>query len=282
MRKTFSDFASGATCRGLAHKKIGKPNQDHLLIKAGKKLKIICVADGVGSHKYSHKGSKHICRSVYKALVALRKGSILEEQLPEHINKLFSKKLLGKYKNKTATTCIFAAILGNKLYVAQAGDGVCGVIFDGKFKTLGYRKSEFVNEVSPIKADSDNVGKWNFRIVELKKYCDLDIFLGTDGVSDDIIPEKLGDFIRYVFANVEGLKPRRRKACIKKMLKEWSVPYSNDDKTVAILRWNGTANIPEKISEEALVGISKETAENTSENATGKVVEESSGETPTE
>ena len=60
------------------------------------------------------------------------------------------------------------------------------------------------------------------------------------------------------------------------------MPYSNDDKTVAILRWNGTANIPEKISEEALVGISKETAENTSENATGKVVEESSGETPTE
>ena len=275
MRTKFSDLISGATCRGLAHKKIGKPNQDHLLIKAGKKLKIICVADGVGSHKYSHKGSKQICRSVYKALVALRKGSILEEQLPEHINKLFSKKLLGKYKNKTATTCIFAAVLGNKLYIAQAGDGVCGVIFDGKFKTLGYRKSEFVNEVSPIKADSDNVGKWNFRIINLEKYRNLDIFLGTDGVSDDIIPEKLGDFIRYVFSSIECLKPRRRDAYIKKMLEEWSVPYSNDDKTVAVLRWSGAENIPEKISEQTPV-VKSETI------AADVVLEESSVEIPTE
>ena len=253
MRTKFSDLISGATCRGLAHKKNGEPNQDHLLIKAGKKLKLICVADGVGSHKYSHKGSKQICRSVYKTLIALRDGNIREEEFPEHINKLFSKKLLGKYKNKTATTCIFAAILGDKLYVAQAGDGVCGIIFDGKFKTLGYRRSGFLNEVYPIKADSDNVGKWNFRIIELEKYRNLDIFLGTDGVSDDIIPEKLGDFVRYVFAGVELLKPRQRKAYIKKMLKEWSVPFSNDDKTIAILRWNSIERLREEVSENASV-----------------------------
>lgn len=232
-----SDLLSGATCIGLAHKNMRKPNQDYVLVKKSKWLSLICVADGVGSHEYSHKGSKQICKSVYKAFKALKRGNISAEELIEHVNLFFVNKLKNKYGNRTATTCIFAAIMGNTLYVGQAGDGICGIIFDGKLKTLGYRNTDFVNEVYPIKPDSDNSGKWNFRIIDTEKYHSLDIFLGTDGVSDDILPEKFGDFIKYIFSEVEPLRRRKRDGYIKNMLLNWSTPNSNDDKTVAILRW---------------------------------------------
>ena len=74
MRKIYSDFISGYTCKGLAHKKLRKPNQDYVFVRSSGGITLICVADGVGSHKYSHKGSKQICRCVFNSLKALKKG----------------------------------------------------------------------------------------------------------------------------------------------------------------------------------------------------------------
>lgn len=240
--RTYSDLITSVTCKGLAHKKMGSPNQDYALFKKSKWLKLICVADGVGSHKYSHKGSKQICKCVYESFEKLKKGVINEDQLTDYINESFTKKLKDKYNNQTSTTCIFAGIYNGKLYTAQAGDGICGIIFDGKFKTLGYRKSDFVNEVYPIKANSENEGKWNFRIIDLSKYTHLDIFLCTDGISDDILSEKFKDFIEYIFGNVENLNLKNRKKYLYGVLKNWTTPHSNDDKTVAILRWRSNEN----------------------------------------
>lgn len=242
MKRIYSNLISSATCKGLAHKQMGKPNQDYALAKSKNWIELICVADGVGSHKYSHKGARQICRCVYNSFKALKKGKIDEEQLFDYINKHFSRKLANKYKNQTATTCIFAGVYNERLYVAQAGDGICGIIFDGKFKTLGHRSSDFVNEVYPIKPNSDNKDKWNFRIIELNKYSNLDIFLGTDGISDDILPEKFKDFIDYIFENVKNLRFRKRNKYIYSILKNWTTPNSNDDKTIAILRWRSYEN----------------------------------------
>jgi serine/threonine protein phosphatase PrpC len=242
MKRTYSNLISGATYKGLAHKKMGKPNQDYTLIKHNAWLELICVADGVGSHKYSHKGAKQICKCVYAAFKALKKDKIKDEQLFEYINILFSKKLKDKYKNKTATTCIFSGIYKETLYVAQAGDGICGIVFDGKLKTLGQRNSDFVNEVNPIRADSNNEGKWNSRIIDLNKYLSLDIFMATDGISDDILPEKLSEFISYIFEHVEMLDSKKRNKYILNILRNWSTPNSHDDKTIAILRWRQYEN----------------------------------------
>ena len=149
---------------------------------------------------------------------------------------------IDKYKNKTATTCIFSGIYKETLYVAQAGDGICGIVFDGKLKTLGQRNSDFVNEVNPIRADSNNEGKWNSRIIDLNKYLSLDIFMATDGISDDILPEKLAEFISYIFEHVEMLDSKKRNKYILNILRNWSTPNSHDDKTIAILRWRQYEN----------------------------------------
>ena len=99
-----------------------------------------------------------------------------------------------------------------------------------------------MNEVNPIRADSNNEGKWNSRIIDLNKYLSLDIFMATDGISDDILPEKLAEFISYIFEHVEMLDSKKRNKYILNILRNWSTPNSYDDKTIAILRWRQYEN----------------------------------------
>ena len=62
---------------------------------------------------------------------------------------------------------------------------------------------------------------------------ELEIMLTTDGISEDIIPDKMSDFMSYVMSKVVENKKRG----LKKLLTEWSFPGSIDDKTIVIARW---------------------------------------------
>ena len=69
------------------------------------------------------------------------------------------------------------------------------------------------------------------------------IMLATDGVADDLLPEKRSSFINFLVAQYGGLPATERSRALAKSLREWPTPRHLDDKTVAVL-WNAaTAEI---------------------------------------
>jgi hypothetical protein len=68
---------------------------------------------------------------------------------------------------------------------------------------------------------------WEIR--ELSAVTYTGVMLCTDGISDDLLPERRLSFADKVFANGANIRELRR------TLIEWPVPLHSDDKTIACL-----------------------------------------------
>ena len=224
-------FITGYSVKGGAHKRDGKPNQDSFVIGHSPFVQYMAVADGLGSHKYSKKGSRAICKAVKMVAKQLSSGQISENVLTDRIYEFYRASLNDKIAEAAGTTCLFCIVTGDKLYIGQAGDGICCVCIDGNFKMTGKkREGEFTNEVCAVSGKGNVV--WRFRTIDISEASTLDVLLMTDGISEDVIPEKCEGFMHYVMG--EDGYPKKR---IKKMLKYWETPGSADDKTMTVARW---------------------------------------------
>ena len=94
------------------------------------------------------------------------------------------------------------------------------------------KESDFTNEVLAI-SDKAEYNTWRYRCIDLGNINSLEIMLTTDGISEDIIPEKMPDFMSFVFSKVDN----DRRNGLKKLLQNWSFPGSIDDKTILVARW---------------------------------------------
>lgn len=223
--------AAGCSKIGASHIRNGEPNQDSFLIRLNGCLKVFAVADGLGSHKYSKKGSSAVCRAVWKTFKALSKGEINAAEITAEIENNYRAALKKRHKSRAGTTCIFCAVFDDVLYVGQAGDGVCCINIDGGFKKTAPQGGDFTNEVHALSGDRE-FNAWKFRQLNISAASTVEIMLTTDGISEDILPDKMQGFMQYVsekaFAEKRGLK---------KLLDGWSVPASLDDKTIVIVRY---------------------------------------------
>ena len=61
------------------------------------------------------------------------------------------------------------------------------------------------------------------------------VVLATDGVADDLDPERLGAFTDWLTTDVARLAPMARWRRLHQELRDWPVPRHVDDKTVAVL-----------------------------------------------
>lgn len=226
------DICSGYTVKGKSHLRTKQPNQDSFLIGLLPYCDVFVVADGVGSHLYSQRGSKYVCRAVKKTFKMLLNNKIKEEEILSNIYQIYRKQIRKKEQHNVGTTCLFGAVCDEKLYIGQAGDGVCCVKLNSKFKMTAKKDNDFTNEVLAI-SDKSEYESWKFRTIDLKDIEELEIMLTTDGISEDIIPDKMSDFMSYVMSKVVENKKRG----LKKLLTEWSFPGSIDDKTIVIARW---------------------------------------------
>jgi hypothetical protein len=66
--------------------------------------------------------------------------------------------------------------------------------------------------------------------------------LASDGVSDDLRPDRLADFVAWLKDEIAALQPVARWRSLRRELTEWPTPRHLDDKTIAVLAWpNGGA-----------------------------------------
>ena len=61
------------------------------------------------------------------------------------------------------------------------------------------------------------------------------VVLATDGIADDLDPERLDTFVDWLVAEIDGLAPAARWRRICAELRDWPVPRHVDDKTIAVL-----------------------------------------------
>lgn len=240
MMTTCSDKAERslayATVCGAHHRKKRERNQDALIVREGKFLTVLCVADGVGSQRYSRKGSRAVTRAVAGAFADFVKGKVERKKITASIFERYKNAIGRKYKSQASTTCMFVAITKEHgVFVGQIGDGLCAVRINGKAVYISRKDDEFANIVTALSPQSESP-RWTTRHFNVENGDGIEAFLSTDGVSGDIIDGHEEECLEYFIKAIDGKTVRSANGALKKILVRWGESGSNDDKTVIVYR----------------------------------------------
>lgn len=224
----------GASSIGNAHIKENIPNQDFFKIKQTEYGIVMSVCDGVGSNRYSHYGSKAASKAVEKVFKLYHKRKIKKGQIGQRIEFYYRKNLREEYRQEAGTTCLFAFVYdSSEVIIGQAGDGLILISLDEKFLSFQDKADDFMNEVKPLNCKR-RYKDWKIRNLRfdpnINKFFAL--LLCTDGISEDVIPDKRKMFFDY-FLNLS----KEGNIKLQNVLDKWSAPGSIDDKTVITFDW---------------------------------------------
>lgn len=245
MRYTYS---FGTSVRGPLHRLERRPNQDAWLHARGSFGVLVVVCDGLGSKPNARIGSRSACLAVKEAV---QRWSKVEDAplsyLPHLIEVLWRLRVHPLDPSTAATTCLLALAsadggawilggVGDGLALARTGDELCTVV--------GSRGDGFSNETSGLGVSR---GPRAWKLLELPPTeQDRIVVLATDGVSDDLVPEKLDGFCDWLVDSFKGLSPADRWRALGAELRAWPTPGHLDDKTLAVL--HAPAAPPEVLS----------------------------------
>jgi len=213
----------GYSLIGKYHIENNMPNQDSFFYKVHNNLISAAVADGLGSRRYSHLGSFLLTKNVVKLSRLFYGNKILFEKKLKDIF-IEGIKKLNVNMNDALSTLMFAIIKNGKIYIAKIGDG--DIIILGKDNFVIEENKNFGNITNPYGYKNLNWYEFNEKEVDF-------IFLATDGISDDLL-DKLG-FAKAFKEYFEKLPKYKLLKESEKMLKNWNVKGSVDDKTFVCL-----------------------------------------------
>ena len=221
-------IAAGASVRGPAHEQDGTPNQDAICVRPSGKGYFAAVADGLGSRRFSHIGSRRaveLARAISSNVEALGDTS-MENRLSSAWRESFG----GRYDDYE-TTCLWGSVNGDgQGLVGQVGDGLLLIRSQGRFRILTGQKDGFGNQTTTL-AQAESMGASSAQVT-LASPGD-GILMMTDGISDDLIPEQLEPFFDAVYQRQLRCNKRRMKRWLETELQHWSTPRHGDDKTIA-------------------------------------------------
>lgn len=225
----------GATVIGPAHEKLGVPNQDAWLSHYYSWGDVVVVSDGLGSKKKSDIGSLAVCSAVVQA-AEICKGFPEEniEYFLRLIHSLWLVTILPYSPNECSATCLFVINMREKCLIAQLGDGIIAAIGkDEQSIIFDEDKQDSFSNLTYCIGENFKIEQWRTYIASPNKF--EAFVLCTDGISDDITPERKLSFARELYLSYSNYSLSERKKEIRFWLKNWPVPNHSDDKTVACL-----------------------------------------------
>lgn len=236
--RSFARTWLGASVQGPAHRRAGTPKQDAWLGIAGRFGSLVVVADGLGSRPYSRLGALAVCRATHRAVRELAAASEIgdADALFTRLEDHWHDEIAPREPNECSTTVSFSLVhRSGGVLLGQVGDGLVALKADGQIQPLVTERAGFGNETDGLGFDGRHP-RWHSRWLPLPAI-GFRVLLATDGVSDDLRPEFLGDFIAYVERELWPLTPagRHRRLCAQ--LRAWPTPGHSDDKTLA-LHWS--------------------------------------------
>ena len=225
----------GASVRGPGHVRAHLPNQDYFLIKSSLFGDVASVSDGVGSCATSHWGAKAACRAVSHIAPKWHGAGQERDALAVAIHSSWLNFVQPFSPEESAATCLFAIRpKRGAVTIGMLGDGLVAVLrTDGSYLELQDDKTDSFSNQTTALTNNTASSQWQIASIEQEECCA--VLLCTDGVADDLLPERRGDFARHIFA--QSLQYDSITACreLRRMLENWPVPKHTDDKTLVFL-----------------------------------------------
>jgi len=151
------------------------------------------------------------------------------------VESLWRLRVAPKKPADCATTCRFALREpSGTLLAAGLGDGMTLISESGEETRLigGREPGDFANETLALGVHHQ-LRHW--QVASLKPGVDRCVVLATDGIADDLRPEKFADFVHWLRDRFAHLPPGPRWARLRSELSRWPVPHHSDDKTLAVM-----------------------------------------------
>lgn len=224
----------GASVSGPVHIAAGLPNQDawgHAMVRGHR---VVVVADGLGSRARAQDGSRAAVAAVPEALRAwVRYSDAPVEVLLGLVHLLWRAELAPIEPDEAATTCLFAVVApdGSGL-VAQLGDGLVLVGDGAEAEALAKRPDDsFANQTLALGV-TRRIGAWHWRRLApgTRRF-----LLCTDGVADDLLPDRHPALLDWLEQDLLSLPPQQRWRTLARELRDWPTPRHTDDKTLAFI-----------------------------------------------
>ncbi len=227
----------GASVIGPVHRSQGRPNQDAWLKSAGAFGALAVVCDGLGSRSASALGAQRACRSVRRAVAqwpGVAVGSDPDDliRLVEVLWRLSQPSLMAA---DYATTCQFVLREPDgRLILAGLGDGALMVrdAMVGVRSYGGRAAGGFGNETLALGLPHRLRDWW---IEVLPPQPGRVVVLASDGVADDLRPDRIEAFIDWLTVDVAPLSAHQRWLWLCAELRRWPVPRHTDDKTLVVM-----------------------------------------------
>lgn len=227
----------GASIQGPLHASEGIPNQDAWLRADGRFGSMIVVCDGLGSKPQARLGARAACQAVREAVTKWYADDLRPVSYLSHLVELFWRLRIHPVEpEEAATTCLLAlACRGGSWVVGGIGDGMAVVLENGQHleRVIGDRGDAWGNETLAL-GMSSGARFWNLMVLSAPVKERVAV-LATDGVADDILPEQVGAFCRWLIDDFGPLEPFHRWCRLGSVLRNWPTPKHLDDKTVAVL-----------------------------------------------
>jgi serine/threonine protein phosphatase PrpC len=197
---------------------------------------VLVVSDGLGSKPHSDHGAKAACLAVIEAAKIYQKNKLAKiDNILRLIHAHWLVNVAPFSPEDCSATCLFAIGIDESITLGRLGDGMialcsesendCIVLTDSKQGSFSNYTFALYQEFKP--------DQWETTTVESSKY--NAVVLCTDGISDDILPERQVLFAYELHRSYVEMSPRRRKIDVIRWLEDWPVPGHSDDKTIACL-----------------------------------------------
>lgn len=224
----------GASVTGPAHLRDGAENQDAWGHRRVGPWRVVVVADGLGSRPQSARGAQATCKAVPKALSIWRGYQPNPTMLARLIHLLWSAEVAPVTPSDAATTCLFAALAADGSgWVGQLGDGLVLTESDSTTQVLCERSDDgFTNTTNGL-GISKRVDEWTIRRLAPGA---RRLMLCTDGVADDLLPDRRQALLDWLDSEVGSRPPNQRWRQVQALLRDWPTPGHTDDKTLAVMR----------------------------------------------
>ncbi len=222
-----------SSVRGPSHARDGLPCQDAWLAVAGPRASLAVVCDGMGSRPCADVGSRAATlasRDAWRLWKRSPAGAV--EDLIRLVEATWRLRLGHVPPEHAATTCLLYAEddhgraahaqLGDGLIARRSADGVV-VTHPSRCRGLG---------MTLALGAPHGLSDWSYGFVDPLASGDV-LLLATDGVSEDLEPDRIGDLAAWVVDELACLAQPGR--ALAHELRNWPVPHHQDDKTLLAL-----------------------------------------------
>lgn len=226
----------GSSVRGRSHIQQNRPNEDAWIGTTGSFGTAIVVSDGMGSKPNARIGSQMACRAVKDALKPWAKSeNAPTATLLRLVHLFWGLRILPAREEDSVATCLFAVVIpSGELTIAQLGDGIAAIRHgDGSLEILQSERQGFTNQTTGL-GIAKTTKNWTV-ITKPRLSPNSAVLLATDGIADDLVGDRIGDFIHTLITDFGAMVPLERRYALHRELRNWATPKHLDDKTLAVL-----------------------------------------------